>query len=187
MRGRSSLASSGISRSISASSASPTSVVERRRIGMARGRARHRDPAAGRFMQTERIGRTGIFEIDQMEAVGNHEADGARQLFGDILQPQPDQVAQLQAAHHRGAHRHRARADTIFLVARQIDELAHPGQRVGQARHRRSRQPAAVGNFQIAEPRLVALEAAQARRTRATPPESRRPRPRDRWRAFPVC
>ena len=63
--------------------------------------------------------------------------------------------------HHRGAHRHRARADAVFLVARQIDQLAHPGQRVGQPRHRRSRQAAAIGNFQIAEPRLVALEAAQ--------------------------
>ena len=40
-------------------------------------------------------------------------------------------------------------------------QLSHPGQGVGQARYRRSRQPAAVGNFQIAEPRLVALEAAQ--------------------------
>jgi hypothetical protein len=96
-----------------------------------------------------------------MEAIGDHKPDGPRQLFGDILQPQPDQVAQLQAPHHRGAHRHRARPDPVFLVARQIDQLAHPGQRVGQARDRRSRQSAAIGNFQIAEPRLMALEAAQ--------------------------
>ena len=96
-----------------------------------------------------------------MEAIRNDEADGSRQLLGDLLQPQPDQVAQLQAPHHRGAHRDRARTDAVFLVARQIDELAHPGQRMGQARHRRSRQPAAIGDFQIAEPRLMALEAAQ--------------------------
>src|ERR1035437_4257719 len=32
---------------------------------------------------------------------------------------------------------------------------------MGQARHRRSRQTAAIGNFQIAEPRLMAFEAAQ--------------------------
>ena len=114
-----------------------------------------------RLVQAERIRRAGEFEIDEMEAVGDHEADGARQLLGDILQPQPDQVAKLQALHHRGAHRHRARADAVFLVARQIDELAHPRQRVGQPRHRRSRQAAAIGNFQIAEPRFMTLEAAQ--------------------------
>src|SRR5882672_1283413 len=135
--------------------------IKRRGVGMARSGARHGDAAAGAFMQTERVGRTGKLEIDQMKAIRNDEAHGSRQMLGDILQPQPDQVAQLQPAHHRGAHRHRARTDAIFLVARQIDELAHPGQRVGQARHRRSRQTAAIGNFQVAEPRLMAFEAAQ--------------------------
>ena len=128
---------------------------------MARRRARHRDAAAGALVQAERIRGAREFEIDEMEAIGNHEADGARQLLGDFLQPQADQVAKLQAPHHRGAHRHRARADAVFLVARQIDQLAHPRQRVRQARHRRSRQAAAIGNFQIAEPRFMALEAAQ--------------------------
>jgi hypothetical protein len=112
-------------------------------------------------MQTERVGGAGKLKIDKVETVGNDEPDGSRQLFRDILQPQPDQVTKLQAPHHRGAHRHRARADAVLLVARQVDELAHPGERMGQARYRRSRQAAAAGNFQIAEPRFVALEAAQ--------------------------
>ena len=90
-------------------------------------------------MQTERAGRAGKLEIDQMKAIRDDEPDGAGQLFGDILQPQPDQIAQLQPAHHRGAHRNRAWPDPVFLIARQIDELPHPGQRVGQARNRRSR------------------------------------------------
>src|ERR1700687_2432436 len=136
-------------------------LVERSRIGMARGGTRHRDAPAGAFMQAERVGGTGKLKIDKVETIRDDEAYGSRQLFGDILQPQPDQVAELQAPHHRGAHRDCARADAVFLVARQIDELAHPGQRVRQARHCRSRQPAAIGNFQIAEPRLMALEAAQ--------------------------
>src|SRR5882757_10762639 len=136
-------------------------LIERRRVGVARGRAHHGDATAGAFMQTECVGCAGKLEIDQMKAIRNHEPDRSRQLFGDVLQPQPDQVAQLQPLHHRGAHRHRARTDAVFLVARQIDELAHPGQRVGQARHRRSRQTAAIGNFQVAEPRLMAFEAAQ--------------------------
>src|SRR6185312_9614835 len=55
----------------------------------------------------------------------------------------------------------RARPDPILLVARQIDELAHPRQRVGEPRHRRARQSAAARDFEIAEPRLVALEASQ--------------------------
>src|SRR5882672_2220002 len=135
--------------------------IERRRVGMARGRAGHGDAAAGAGVQAKRVGRTGKLEIDEMETIRNDESDRSRQLFGDVLQPQPDQVAQLQPPHHRGAHRHRARTDTVFLIARQIDELAHPGQRVGQARHRRSRQTAAIGNFQVAEPRLMAFEAAQ--------------------------
>src|SRR5262249_48570159 len=54
-----------------------------------------------------------------------------------------------------------ARADAVFLVARQIDELAHPRQRMRQPRDRRSRQPAAVGDLEIAEPRLVPLETSQ--------------------------
>src|SRR5581483_7425839 len=132
--------------------------LERRGIGMAGRSGRNRDAAAGRLMQAERVRGAGIFEIDEMEAVRDHEADRARQLLGDILQALPDQVAQLKALHHRGAHRHRARADAILLVARQVNELAHAGQRVRQARHRRARQAAAVGNLEIAEPRLVALE-----------------------------
>ncbi len=160
--------------------------VERGRIGVAGGGAGHRDPAAGALMQAERIHRARMFEIDEVKSVRDDKADGARQLLGDILQTLPDQIAQLQAAHHRGAHRDRARADAVFLVARQIDQLAHAGQRVRQARYRRSRQSASAGNFEIAEPRLVTFEAAQARRTRATPPGSRRPRPPDRWRAFPA-
>ena len=135
--------------------------IERRGVGKAGRGARHRDAAAGAFVQAERVRRAREFEIDQMEAIGNDEADGARQLIGDVLQPQPDQVAKLQALHHRGAHRHRARTDAVFLVARQIDELAHPRQRVGEPRHRRARQAAAAGNFQIAEPRFMTLEAAQ--------------------------
>src|ERR1700722_9729182 len=88
--------------------------IECRGIGVTGRRARHRDAAAGAFMQTERVCRAAIFEIDQLKAVGDHEADGPRQLLGDVLQPQPDQVAQLQAAHHRRAHRHRARRDAVF-------------------------------------------------------------------------
>ena len=67
--------------------------IERRGIGVTRGGARHGDAAAGGFMQAERVGGAGKLEIDEMEAIGNDEADGARQLLGDILQPQPDQVA----------------------------------------------------------------------------------------------
>ena len=96
-----------------------------------------------------------------MEAIRNDEADGTRQLLGDILQPQPDQIAKLQPLHHRSRHRYRARTDAVFLVARQVNKLAHPGQRVGQPRHRRSRQPAAIGDLQIAKARFMALEAAQ--------------------------
>src|SRR5258707_164014 len=135
--------------------------IERCRIGMARGGARHGDAAADGFMETDCVVGARIFEIDEMKTIGNDEADGSRQLLGDVLQPQPDQIAQLQATHHRGAHRDCARTDAVFLITRQIDELAHPGQRVGQARHGRSRQSAAIGNFEVAEPRLMALEAAQ--------------------------
>src|ERR1700733_6709170 len=134
--------------------------VKRGRIGMACRRACHRDAAAGAFMQTERIGGTGKLEIDQMKAIRDDEPDGARQLFGDVLQPQPDQIAQLQPAHHRGAQRGGAWPGPVFLGVRQIDQLAHPGQRVGQTRNRRSRQAATVGNVQIAKPRLMALETA---------------------------
>ena len=135
--------------------------IERRGIGMARGRGRHGDPAAGALMQAERVGGAGIFEIDEMKTIGNDEADGARQLLCDVREPQPDQVAQLQALHHHGAHRDRARTDPVFLVARQIDELSHPRQRVREPRDRRARQSAAIGDLEIAEPRLVALEASQ--------------------------
>jgi biotin carboxyl carrier protein len=135
--------------------------VKGRGIGMAGGRGRHRDSAAGALMQAERIRGPGKLQIDQMKAIRNHKSYRSRQLLGDILQPQPDQVAQLQPAHHRGAHRHGTWPDAVFLIAGQINELPDPGQRVGQARHGGARQAAAVGNLQIAEPRLVALEAAQ--------------------------
>src|SRR4051794_23373932 len=59
--------------------------VERRGIGVACRCARHRDAAAGRFMQAERVRRAGIFEINEMKAVGDDEADRARQLLGDVL------------------------------------------------------------------------------------------------------
>ena len=161
--------------------------IERGGVGMAGRGARHRDAAAGAFMQAERVRGAREFEIDQMKAVGNHEADGARQLLGDILQPQPDQVAKLQPLHHRGAHRHRAWTDAVFLVARQIDELAHPRQRVREPRYRRARQTAAAGNFQIAESAPHVPRSSAGRRTPATPPGSHHPRLRDRWRAFPAC
>src|SRR5690242_478310 len=134
---------------------------ERCGVGVARRRRGDRNAAAGRFMQAKRVGGAGIFEIDEVEAVGNEEADGARQLFGDLLQPQADEVAQLQTLHHGGAHRHRARTNPVFLVTRQIDELAHPRQRMGEPRHRRARQAAANGNLEIAEPGFVALEASE--------------------------
>ncbi len=54
---------------------------------MAGRRARHRDAAAGAFMQTERVGRSRKLEIDQMKTIRDHEANGSRQLLGDILQP----------------------------------------------------------------------------------------------------
>src|ERR1700692_235408 len=130
-------------------------------IGMARGGACHRDATACRRAKTERVGGTADLKIDQMKAVRNDEADRAGQLLGDLLQPQPDQVAQLLAPHHRGAHRDRAWTNAVFLVAGQIDQLAHPRQRVGQPRYRRARQPAAVGDFQITKPRFMALETAQ--------------------------
>ena len=57
-------------------------LIERRRVGVARGRARHGDATAGAFMQTECVGRTGKLEIDEMETIRNHEPDRSRQLFG---------------------------------------------------------------------------------------------------------
>ena len=95
-------------------------------------------------MQAERSRRARELEIDQMEAIGDDEADSAWQLLGDFLEPLPDHAAQLRALHHRGAHRHRARADAIFLVARQVHELPHPRQRVREPRHRRARQATAI-------------------------------------------
>src|SRR5438477_607241 len=85
----------------------------------------------------------------------------ARPLICGLQQPQPDQIAKLQPLHHRRAHCHRARTDAVFLVARQVHKLTHPGQGVGQTRHRRSRQPAATGDLQIAKPRFMTLETAQ--------------------------
>src|SRR5581483_8191315 len=101
------------------------------------------------------------FEINELKTIRNDKADCARQLLGNLLQPHADEMPQLQTPRHRRAHGHGARTDAVFLVARQIDELAHPRQRMGQSRHRRARQPAAAGNFQIAQSRLVTLEATQ--------------------------
>ncbi|MGY3648822.1 hypothetical protein ACVWW2_004113 [Bradyrhizobium sp. LM4.3] len=94
--------------------------------------------------RAERRSRARELEIDQMKAIGHDEADRARQLLGDFLEPLADHAAQLRALHHRGAHRHRARPDAIFLIARQIDQLSHPRQRVREPRHRRARQAAAI-------------------------------------------
>ena len=58
---------------------------------MAGGGGRHGDAAAGGLVQAERVGGPRKFQIDEMEAIGDHEADGSRQLLGDILQPLPDQ------------------------------------------------------------------------------------------------
>src|SRR5436305_1888696 len=98
----------------------------------------------------------GAFE---QAAERNTELEHLRRHFP--LQPQPDQVAKLQPLHHRGAHRHRAWTDTVFLVARQINQLAHPRQRVREPRYRRPWQTTAAGNFQIAQSRFMTLEAAQ--------------------------
>jgi hypothetical protein len=98
-------------------------------------------------VQAERVHRTGVFEIDKVESVRDDKADGARQFLGHIFQTLPDQIAQLQAAHHRSAHGDRARTDAVFLVSGQIDQLAHAGQRVSQTRYRRSRQPASAGDL----------------------------------------
>jgi biotin carboxyl carrier protein len=52
-------------------------------------------------------------------------------------------------------------ADTVFLVARQINKLPHSRQRMRQSRDRRPRQAAAIGDLKIPEARLVALEASE--------------------------
>ena len=67
-------------------------LIERGRIGVARSRTRHGDAAAGGGIQAQRVGGAADLEIDEMKAIGNYEADCPRQLLGDILQPQPDQV-----------------------------------------------------------------------------------------------
>src|SRR5665213_67395 len=89
--------------------------VEGRGIGVAGCGGRHRNAAAGALVQAERVGGAAVLEIDQMKAVRNDKTDGAGQLLGDILQPLPDQVAQLQAPHHRSAHCDCAGADAVFL------------------------------------------------------------------------
>src|SRR6476620_1058623 len=48
--------------------------IERRDVGVPCRRTRHSDPAAGRFMQAERVRGARKFEIDQMKLVGDHEA-----------------------------------------------------------------------------------------------------------------
>ena len=101
-----------------------------RGVGRTRGGRGHRDATAGALVQTECGRRAREQEIDEMEAIRNDEADRSRQLLGHFLEPLPDHAAQLRALHHRGAHRHRARPDAIFLIARQIDQLPHPRQRV---------------------------------------------------------
>ena len=96
-----------------------------------------------------------------MKTVRDDEAHGARQVLGDFLQSHANEVTQLEPTHHRGAHGHRARTDTVLLVARQINQLAHPRQRVRQARHSRTRQATTARDFQIAKPCFVTFEAAQ--------------------------
>ena len=64
-------------------------------VRMACGGGGHCDSTAGALVQAERIRGTAMFEIDEMESIRNHEAHGARQLLGDVLQPLPDQIAQL--------------------------------------------------------------------------------------------
>ena len=135
--------------------------IERGDIGVASGGAPHRNPRSDARMQAKRRRRARVFEIDQFEAIRDDEADGAGNAIRDIAELVPDEIAHLPAAHHRGAHRHRARPDAIFLVVREIDQLPHAGQRVRQAGDGGSRQAAAVGYLQIAEPGFMSLEAAQ--------------------------
>ena len=69
MRGRSSLAPSGNLAFHFRQQGVADILIERRRVGMARRRARHGDAAAGALMQAERVGGAGELEIDEMEAV----------------------------------------------------------------------------------------------------------------------
>ena len=55
-------------------------------IGEAGRAARHRDAAPGALVQAECVRGAGEFEIDQLIAVGNQEADRSRQLIGNVLQ-----------------------------------------------------------------------------------------------------
>ncbi len=113
--------------------------IESGSIGVACRGACHGNSTAGDLVQAKGISRARKLEIDEVKTIRDNEPDRARQLFGDLLQTLPDQIPQLQALHHRGAHRHRAWTNAVFLVARQIDELPHAGQRMREARHRRSR------------------------------------------------
>src|SRR5438309_11329368 len=67
--------------------------VQRGCIGVARGGTGHRDATTRRRTEAERVGGSADFEIDEMKTVWNDEADRSRQLLGDLLQSQPDQVA----------------------------------------------------------------------------------------------
>src|SRR6516162_256821 len=73
---------------------------ERRGISMAGGRGRHCDAAAGHVVQAERIRGARIFEVNEMEAVGDNETECTRQVLGDVLQTQLDQIAKRQPLHH---------------------------------------------------------------------------------------
>ncbi len=134
--------------------------MQRRRVPVAGRGAGNRDTAAGGRLQADGVVRPRVFQIDHVEPVGGDKPDGARNLLGHVLHQQADQRTKSQAPHHRRAHGNGAGAKPIFLILRQINQLTHPGQRVGQPRHRRARQPATVGDLQIAQPRLMAFEAA---------------------------
>src|SRR4051794_861700 len=58
--------------------------IERSGIGMPGCGARDGDTVAGRGMQADRACGAAEFEIDEMEAIRDQEADRARQPFGDI-------------------------------------------------------------------------------------------------------
>ena len=142
------------------------SLIERCEPGVTRRGADDRHAGADAGLHADDAERARIFEIDEIEAIGDQERDRAGNAVGDVLQLAPDQVAKAHAAQHRRAHRHRAGPELVFLVARQIDELPKQRQRLRQARHRRARQAAAHRDFQIAEPLLRVRQNSAAHRRR---------------------
>ncbi len=130
-------------------------------ISMTGRRFRDGNPRAGGRFQTHRVVSTRVLQVDHVEAIRHHEADCARHALGDFAQAHADRIAEFEAARHRCRERHRARPDPVLLILRQVDEVAHAGQRMGQARHCGARKPAPAGDFQIAEPCFMAVETAQ--------------------------